>query len=198
MSNSNDNEVTLKIASSVDEFCGTLNELGFKITEEFVLDDYYYIPGNLDALNLTSREILSKAIIVRHYINKTFNEEEFLLIHKKKMFDDAGNILMQEKTQMELKNLNEVFMFLESIGYKELVHIYEDDIAYKKGDLSFAFKNVKDGLKLIESEVEEINENKCSIDKIIESLKKEGVPLDYSDYFVKKAEVEVDKKLNRN
>ena len=197
MSVKKDNEVTLKIASSIQDFFHEVLARGFKITEKFILNDYYYIPKDLDLKNLTTREILSKAIIVRKYENITFNEKYDWLIFKKKEFDELGNILSQETIKVDLVNTNDIFNFLEKIEYKQLINIYEEDTAFENDKISFALKDVRDGEKLIESEIEEENPNKDSTIKIIENLKKENIPLDYSNYYVKKVEIEVNKLLGR-
>ena len=197
MSVEKDNEVTLKIASSIQDFFHEVLARGFKITEKFIFNDYYYIPKDLDLKNLTTREILSKAIIVRKYENITFNEKYDWLIFKKKEFDELGNILSQETIKVDLVNTNDIFNFLEKIEYKQLINIYEEDTAFENDKISFALKDVRDGEKLIESEIEEENPNKDSTIKIIENLKKENIPLDYSNYYVKKVEIEVNKLLGR-
>ena len=197
MSVKKDNEVTLKIASSVEKFLNEVLARGFEITEKFILNDYYYIPKSLNLKNLTTREILSKAIIVRKYENITFNEKYDWLIFKKKEIDDLGNILSQETVKVDLVNTNDIFNFLEKIEYELLINIYEEDIVFKNDKISFALKDVRDGEKLIESEIEEENPNKDSVTKIIENLKKENIPLDYSNYYIKKAEIEVNKLLGR-
>ena len=99
---------------------------------------------------------------------------------------------------MSIKDDKEAFKFLEALDYKLLVHIFEDDVVYKKDNFEFAIKNIKNGDKLIEVETEEGNETCDTIEKIEESLKKYNVQVDFSDLYVKKVEIETNKVLGRN
>lgn len=191
------NEVTLKIASSsVEEFIECVKEKGLKEIERFNLNDDFFIPKDLDIDNLTTREILSHAILLRRYNNITFDKSKVWLVYKEKIFDEEGNILEQSSTKLEILDEETAKIFLNKIGYKLLINIYEDDIVFENEKLCFALKNVRNGEKLIESETED-NEYKDSVEKIISNLKEINIPLDYSNWYVKKAELEVNKLLGR-
>ncbi len=44
----NNNEITLKVTCTKDDLINILIKKGFKIKEEFTLNDYYFIPNDLD------------------------------------------------------------------------------------------------------------------------------------------------------
>lgn len=48
------------------------------------MNDSYFIPINLEINSMTSREILSKAILVRDIINETKNRRDKKITFKKK------------------------------------------------------------------------------------------------------------------
>ena len=61
-------------------------------------------------------------------------------------------------------------------------------------NLSLAIKDVKNGDKLIEVETEE-SEELNTIDKLIRKVNELDIPIYTDNYFVKKAEIELDKVL---
>ena len=193
------NELTLRIKGDIESFIKNLENNGFEKGETFTLDDYYYIPSNLNIDNLSTREIIAKAIIVRNVTDiSPVYEEKHKMTFKKKVFGPSGEILSQEAAYMSIKDDKEAFKFLEALDYKLLVHIFEDDVVYKKYNFEFAIKNIKNGDKLIEVETEEGNETCDTIEKIEKSLKKYNVQVDFSDLYVKKVEIETNKVLGRN
>ena len=193
------NELTLRIKGDIESFIKNLENNGFEKGETFTLDDYYYIPSNLNIDNLSTREIIAKAIIVRNVTDiSPVYEEKHKMTFKKKVFGPSGEILSQEAAYMSIKDDKEAFKFLEALDYKLLVHIFEDDVVYKKDNFEFAIKNIKNGDKLIEVETEEGNETCDTIEKIEKSLKKYNVQVDFSDLYVKKVEIETNKVLGRN
>ena len=87
MSLKESNEITVKIKGSITEFYKIVEEKGFRIIDEFSMDDTYFVPISLDIKNLTTREILSKAILVRNIYDKTSKEIKKKITFKIKDFD---------------------------------------------------------------------------------------------------------------
>lgn len=69
MSVKEENEITVKVECSKDELLKCLKDNGFSKGRMFSLDDYYYIPKNLDIEHMTTREIISKAVIIRYIVS---------------------------------------------------------------------------------------------------------------------------------
>ena len=59
------NEITVKIRIELDKFYDLLENKGYSISYKFSMNDTYFIPKDLEIDTMTSREILSKAILVR-------------------------------------------------------------------------------------------------------------------------------------
>lgn len=59
----------MRVICSRDELLNYLKKQGFKSGREFSLDYYYYIPSSLNIENLSTKEILSKAIILRYIMD---------------------------------------------------------------------------------------------------------------------------------
>ena len=58
MSSKESNELTIKVISTKEELIKILTDKGFKRGKEFSLDDYYFIPNDIDKDKLSTREIL--------------------------------------------------------------------------------------------------------------------------------------------
>lgn len=197
MSLKESNEITVKIRMELNSFYELLESKGYSINNKFSMDDTYFIPKNLEIDIMSSREILSKAILVRDIINETKNKRDKKITFKKKQIDNEGNILSQEAINCDILEVEDAKKLLREIGYKEIMNIKENDIVYEKNGFKLAIKDIKDGDNLIEIETEE-NENLDTIEKIKQKIIEEKIPIYTDNWFVKKAEIELDKILKRN
>lgn len=196
MSLKENNEITVRIKVSLDEFYKIIEEKGFCIDQEFSMNDTYFIPETLNLNEMSTREILSKAVLVREINGKTSGKVIKKITFKIKNFDDNGNILSQESVNCDIKDIEDAKNLLKAIGYREVMCIKEDDIVYEKDGFQLAIKDIKNGDKLIEIETEE-NDELNTIDKLIQKISKLDIPIYTDNYFVKKAEIELDKVLGR-
>lgn len=186
MSVEKNNEITVKINGNMDEIIKILENKGFKISDRFSLKDSYFIPPNIIINEMTIRQILEKAVIVRDVGRCK------VLVFKKKNIGKDGNILSQEKVECDILNIEDAKSFLEAIGYKEIMKIIEDDVCYSKDGLGLVLKRVRNGDNLIE--VETTNENGLNtIEDLKEKVLELDLPIDTSNFFVKKAEIELEK-----
>lgn len=196
MSLKESNEITLKIKCELNEFYKIIEEKGFKIIDEFSMDDTYFVPKEVDLDKTDIRDTLSKALLVRDIIGKMSNKRTKLITFKIKNFDKAGNILNQESINCNILEIEDAKKLLKVIGYKEIMNIKENDVVYEKDGFQLAVKNIKDGDNLIEIEIEE-NDEIDTIEKLIQKVNKMGIPVYTDDYFVKKAEIELEKILRK-
>ena len=178
-----ENEITIRILCSREELIKHLEEKGLKKGRKFRLDDHYLIPKTLKIEELTVREILSKAVIIRNIDNdgKKVNKITF----KKKNINEKGEIVSQAATSCEVMDYTEGIRLFEELGYYEIMNIIEDDIIYYNDNIELAIKDIYNGDLLIETET---NKNITTIEelkKIIENLE---IPFEKENYFVKKAE----------
>ena len=194
MSQKNSNEITIKIKCKLNELYKILEEKGFKITRKFTMDDTYFIPKETKLEKNNATEILSKAVFVRDIEDKTSNKRTKLITFKIKNFDESGNILSQESTNCNILEIDEAKNLLKSIGYTEIMNIKENDTVYEKDRFELAIKDIENGDNLIE--IEENNELD-TIEKLIQKVNEIGIPIYTDNYFVKKAEIELDKILTK-
>ena len=186
MGTKNNNEITVKVNTSINEMEEILKSKGFKLSDKFTCEDYYFIPKNLDNKKMAVREILKKAIIVRQVRN------DKVLVFKKKEIGENGDILKQEKFECNILDIKEAKEFLEVIGYRNIMNIFEEDICYSKNGLELLLKDIKNSDILMEVETQDIDGFR-TIEDLKEKLLKLNLPIDISNFFVKKAEVELEK-----
>ena len=183
------NEITVRLKCNINEMCKLLENKNFIVTDEYCLNDTYFIPKELDLEIITHREIISKAIILREIIETMSNKKIVKLVFKTKQIDINGDILSQKKYECEILNVKDGETFINSIGYKKLMTIKEYDKSYERDDFKITIKDVENGEKLIEIETVEDNKELDTIEKIKNKVNQLELPLDTNDYFVKKAEI---------
>lgn len=189
------NEITVKVTSSKTELISILENKNFIPGRTFSLDDYYFIPMDLNINNTSTRDILSKAVIIRVFSEN--NTDIKIIIYKIKKFDENGDILNQKSINCTITNIEEAKDLLTAIGYREIMNIKENNIIYSKNKLELAVKEVINGDILIEVETEPHTEFD-TIDKLKAIISNLEIPILPNEFFIKKAEIELDKILNRN
>ena len=184
------NEITVKITCPLEELYRILEGKGFKIIDKFTMDDKFMILKTTNLKEENSREILSKAILIRDIIGYMEKRKTKKITFKNKQFDSQGNILSQNSINFDITNIEDAIRIFQAIGYYQVMEIIEEDIVYEKDRFQLVIKDIKNGAKLIEVETDEIYD---TIDKLKMKLKEFQIPIDESNYFVKKAELELDK-----
>ena len=186
-----ENEITIRILCSKEELIKHLEEKGLKKGRKFRLDDHYLIPKILKIEELTIREILSKAVIIRNIYNdgKIVNKITF----KKKNINEKGEIVSQAATSCEVLDYTEGIRLFEELGYYEIMNIIEDDIIYYNDNIELAIKDINNGDLLIETET---NKNITTIEELKEIIESLEIPFEKDNYFVKKAEERLGKVLD--
>lgn len=192
MSVKEENEITVKVTCSNDELIKHLTNKGFNEGRKFTLDDYYLIPKDLDIENLTTREILAKAIIIRYIVDdgKIIQKITF----KKKNINEKEEILSQKATNCYILDFRAGINLFNELGYYEIMNIKESDVIYYKDKIELALKFIENSNTLIEIET---NDNFDTIDKLKKLVNEIEIPIEKDNYFVKKAEDELNKILKR-
>ena len=194
-----ENEITMKINCGINELCRFLEDKGFKVVDRFTMNDIFMIPNTLKTKikDLTSREILKDAILIRDIENQLKGNKSKKITFKKKEFNKNGDILNQESINCDIFNIDEAVNFFQAINYYKIMNIIESDITYGKEDFEIAIKDIKNGENLIEVETVSNNENIDTIEKLKTQIINLQIPVDTSNFFVKKAEIELDKIIKR-
>ena len=188
------NEITVKVTTTKENLINILVSKGYNKTRTFTLDDYYFIPKNLNTDNLSTREILKYAILLRNVTENNISKK--ILTFKNKEFDTNGNITNQSAINCNIIDMNEGSNFLKAIGYKEIMNIKEYNTVYSNNNFELAIKEILNGDILIELETEE-NTEYDTIDKLKLLISNLELPILPNKFFIKKAEIELNKILNR-
>lgn len=194
-----ENEITMKVNCGISELCKILEDKGFKVVDRFTMNDIFMIPNTLKSKikELTSREILKDAILIRDIENQFKENRNKKITFKKKEFNKNGDILNQESINCDIFNIDEAVHFFQAINYYKIMNIIESDIVYGKEDFEIAIKDIKNGENLIEVETVSNNENIDTIEKLKTQIINLQIPVDTSNFFIKKAEIELDKIIKR-
>ena len=192
MSIKEENEITIKVVCSNDELIRHLTNKGFSEGRKFTLDDYYLIPKDINMNQLSTREMLAKAIIIRYIVDD--GEIIQKITFKKKNINSDGEIISQKATNCDVLDYKSAIDLFYELGYYQIMNIKESDVIYFKDELELAIKFIENGNTLIEIET---NENFETVDKLKKLVKELEIPIENNNYFVKKAEDELSKLLNR-
>ena len=189
-----ENEVTVRVLCSNDELVNYLRKQGLKSGREFSLDDYYYIPSSLNIDNMSAREILSKAIILRYIVDDGKIIQK--ITYKIKDIDKNGDIISQRAINCDVQNIEDAKKIFEALDYYKIMNIKENDIIFYKNNFELAIKYIEKGDILIEIETEP-NTKWDTVENIKSIISEINLPIEKDNYFIKKAEIELNKILKR-
>lgn len=193
MAITNHNEITIRVLCTEKELLDIINKQKFNFINEYNATDIFMIPNNLDIYAKESREILKRAILLREFKGISSDKHKMKITFKDKEIDKEGNIISQYSVNCEIKNIEDAKELFKHIGYKELMKIDERHFSYEKNNFKIIIKILSKNNILIEAET---NDYFDTIDKLKEEMKKTTIPFDTSNYFVKKAEEELNKIKN--
>lgn len=179
-----ENEITVKVNTTYDKLHNILLENNFIKKEEYTVKDTYMINKEIDITKLNDLEVLKQCILVRDVV-----DIEKSLVYKNKEYDSEGNIIKQSKIKCPILDIEKGIKFMEEINYIKLFNIIDKCIVYVNNDNELVVELVNDKYVLIEleSNPEYINKKyTCYLD-MIKELNSYNLPIDKTNYFVKKA-----------
>ena len=185
-------EITVLVKSNYETLKNELIKNNFEEKEENELNDIYMINNDIDISKMNNLEILKKCILVRDIVNI-----KKVLLYKYKKYADNGDIIEQGKVECPVIDINKAVNFMESINYKKLFKIYDKCIVYANDQTELVVQLFNDEYIFIEmeSECEYINKIYKNVDELKEDINRYNLPIDNSNYFVKKAELILKKTL---
>lgn len=179
-----ENEITVKVNTTYDKLHDILLKNNFIIKEEYTVKDTYMINKEIDITKLNDLEVLKQCILVRDVV-----DIEKSLVYKNKEYDSEGNIIKQSKIKCPILDIDKGIKFMEEINYIKLFNIIDKCIVYVNNENELVVELVNDKYIFIEleSNPEYINKKyTCYLDMINE-LNSYNLPIDKTNYFVKKA-----------
>ncbi len=189
-----ENEITVLVTSTFEELHNKLINYGFRVKDKYIAKDAYMINKDIDITKLSTLEILKHCAIVREItgIKK-------VLLYKHKKYDEKGNITFNAKTECPIEDINKAIEFMKAINYQVLIEISDQCTEYANNEIELIVQNVNDKYLFFEAEdkLRYTNKKFKSIDEIKETINKYDLPFKKDNYFVKKAEIILNEKLNR-
>lgn len=187
-------EITVLVKTDYLTLKEELEKNDFKIKEEYELNDDYLIDSRLDLTKLTNLEIIKNCVLVRDIMNI-----KKVLLHKYKKYANNGDIIEQGKVECPISDTSKAIDFMKAINYQKLFHIYDKCIVFANKDSELVVQLVNDKYIFIEMEstCEYIDRKYHSVEELKKDLIRYKLPIDESNFFVKKAELMLKEVLNK-
>lgn len=189
-----ENEITVLVTCNYDKLHNELIKNGFKITDKYLTNDIYMISKDIDISKLSTLEILKKCAIIREITGY-----KKVLLYKHKEYDSNGDIIFNAKTECPIEDINKAISFMEAINYQKLIEIHDECTEYGNNEIEFIVQYVNNKYLFFEAEEEcrHINKKFSSLEEIKNTINKYNLSIKKDNYFVKKAEILINEKLNR-
>lgn len=184
-----ENEITVEVNTDLDNLIKLLEEKGFVLKEKYDLNDIYLINKNDKEEDFLS--MLNKCVLIRDIVEE--DKETKMLTYKYKEYNDKKEITKQGKIKVKIDDIENSKELFEKLNFEELIRINDNilDYANDKDELLIQCVNNKHIYIEIEDECHYVNKVYNSIDEMKEIITKYSIPIKGNNYFVKKAEVEL-------
>ena len=184
-----ENEITVEVDTSLENLISILENRGFKLKEVYDLNDIYLIykvDKKGDYLSM-----LNNCVLIRHIIEK--DQETKLLTYKYKEYNENKEITKQGKVKVKIDDIDNSKLLFEKLNFEELIRINDHMLVYATDKDELVIQNVND--KHIYIEIEDkcnyANRFYNSIDEMKEVIINNSIPIKDNNFFVKKAEIEL-------
>lgn len=162
-------EITVRLNENIQSAIDKLEKQGFKKIRESKIDDVY-MTSKLKELNKDNiQNILKKSVLLRSL--KLDNKEIKKITYKNKEIDEKGDVISEQKINLDCNDLEKAKELFEHLEFKELIRVKYKVVVYSKDKVEYAFQDVENLGTLIEYENVEDFEGK-SLEKINNAKKK--------------------------
>ena len=172
-------EITVRLDENMQSAISKLENQGFKKIRESEIDDIY-MTSKLKELNKDNiQTILKKSVLLRNL--KLENKEIKKITYKNKEIDKNGDIISEQKINLDCSDLEKAKDLFEHLEFEELIRVRYKVTVYGKCKVEYAFQNVENLGVLIEYEnmndfegksLDEINSAK---NNMFEEIKNTGI-----------------------
>lgn len=172
-------EITVRLDENMQSAISKLENQGFKKIRESQIDDVY-MTAKLKELNKDNiQTILKKSVLLRSL--KLENKEIKKITYKNKETDKDGDIISEQKINLDCSDLEKAKDLFEHLEFEELIRVRYKVTVYGKGKVEYAFQDVENLGVLIEYEnmndfegksLDEINSTK---NNMFEEIKNTGI-----------------------
>ena len=184
-----ENEITVEVDTSLENLISILEAKGFKLKEENDLNDIYLI--NKNDKNGDYLAMLNKCVLVRVIIEE--DKEIKYLTYKYKEYNENKEITKQGKVNVKIDDIDNSILLFKNLGFEELIRLNDHMLVYATDKDEFVVQNVN-GKHIyieIEDECRYADRFYNSIDEMKDVIKNNNIPIKNNDYYVKKAEIEL-------
>ena len=182
-------EITVKVKEAMQSAIEKLEMQGYKKIRESDVADIYMtqLKSKLNKDNI--KGILSSCVLLRTI--KIDEKEVKKITYKNKEYDN-GQVISEQKVNIDCNNLEDAKKLFEYLNFEELIEVKYHVLVMEKDGIELAFQDVENLGLLIEYEnnnnfenktIEEIKEEKI---KMYKEIKKLGIKIT-EDYDIKKA-----------
>lgn len=185
-----ENEITVLVNSELNDIKEHLSDLGFKVMEEYCVNDIYMI-NKCYVDNEHSLELLKKCVLIRDIIDESGSKK--FLTYKYKEYNDKEEIIKQGKINVKVDSIDNSRKLLEALNFEKLISINDNLTVYSNGvdEIVLQCVNNKHIYIEIEDKCNYIDKKYNSIEEMIDVIKKYNIPIKDDNYFVKKAYIEL-------
>lgn len=185
-----ENEITVLVNSELNDIKEYLSNLGFKVMEEYCVNDIYMI-NKCYVDNEHSLELLKKCVLIRNIIDESGSKK--FLTYKYKEYNDKEEIIKQGKINFKVDSIDNSKKLLEALNFEKLISINDNLTVYSNGvdEIVLQYVNNKHVYIEIEDKCNYIDKKYSSIEEMIDVIKKYNIPIKDDNYFVKKAYIEL-------
>ena len=185
-----ENEITVLVNSELNDIKEHLSDLGFKVMEEYCVNDIYMI-NKCYVDNEHSLELLKKCVLIRNVIDESGSRK--FLTYKYKEYNDKEEIIKQGKINVKVDSIDNSRRLLEALNFEKLISINDNLTVYSNGvdEIVLQCVNNKHIYIEIEDKCNYIDKKYNSIEEMIDVIKKYNIPIKDDNYFVKKAYIEL-------
>lgn len=187
-------ELTVRVLSSYKKAKEILSKNGYAILREVLMeDDYLTNDNNTSILRENVAKMVAGSILIRRLTNEDGDSKSFA-VYKDKTYDNNGNVIEEEKTQVLIESPEKLKKILTKFGFrswanvKTMLHVFTND------SREVCLQEVE-GLGLFFEYEEDISHKGLLPAEKIAVMQNEMQALGLnlgSDYFVKKLELLVD------
>ena len=194
-------EITVRLDENMQSAISKLENQGFKKIRESQIDDVY-MTAKLKELNKDNiQTILKKSVLLRSL--KLENKEIKKITYKNKEIDKDGDIISEQKINLDCSDLEKAKDLFEHLEFEELIRVRYKVTVYGKCKVEYAFQDVENLGVLIEYENMDDFEGK-SLDEIntvkknmFEEIKNTGINLTEEKDVKKTYELILNKYFNK-
>ena len=163
-------EITVQVFNDPNEIEKVVRASGFEPVRKFEMRDRYFTKLS-DPKAAAYEELLNASLIIREVAEN--NVMVTALLHKKKTFDEAGNVISEEKFKTPLTDADSAATVLEMSGLERWCTVRNSSVVYKNKDGDeFALQKIIGLGTFIEWEADEKLAEKLTPEAVFVVLKK--------------------------